>query len=138
MFSISSPKFLNILQSQPWFCFFSFQYFFHHRNAVHVGNVISEAYRLWEVTPDDIHPKRMLEEFKPLTKGQYPIFNKYPKFIVDYQVGIFSHVMRNEVSFVKIYNFSIFRNVPQGRFHKACKHKHFLSIDKIGCQRLPT
>ena len=27
----------------------------------------------------------MVDEFIPLTKGQYPVFNKYPKFIVDYQ-----------------------------------------------------
>ena len=29
----------------------------------------------------------MLEPFSPLTRGQYPIFNKYPKFVVDYQVN---------------------------------------------------
>jgi len=37
-------------------------------------------------TPADIHPQNVLEDFTPLTQGQYPIFNKYPKFIVDYQV----------------------------------------------------
>ncbi|XP_033626137.1 TBC1 domain family member 31-like [Asterias rubens] len=77
-----------------------FKYFFHHRNAVHVGNVISEAYRLWEVTPDDIHPKRMLEEFKPLTKGQYPIFNKYPKFIVDYQAQERERIRQDELEYL--------------------------------------
>ena len=62
------------------------QYFFHHRNAIDISGVIKEAYRLDESTPDDVHPARMLEDFKPLTRGQYPIFNKYPRFIVDYQV----------------------------------------------------
>ena len=66
---------------------FSLQYFFHNRNAVDVGTVIREAYRLQESTPAEVNPKRMLEPFTPLTKGQYPIFNKYPKFIVDYQVS---------------------------------------------------
>ena len=66
---------------------FSLQYFFHNRNAVEVGTVIREAYRLQESTPAEVNPKRMLEPFTPLTKGQYPIFNKYPKFIVDYQVS---------------------------------------------------
>jgi len=65
-----------------------FQYFFHHRNAVDVGTVIKEAYRLMEITPDDIHPQNFVSEFEPLTRGQYPVFNKYPKFIVDYQVNI--------------------------------------------------
>ena len=41
-----------------------------------------------ETTDDEIHPRRLLEDFIPLTKGQYPVFNKYPKFIVDYQVSI--------------------------------------------------
>ena len=50
--------------------------------------VIKDAYRLYESTPDDIHPKHMLEEFAPLTKGQYPIFDKYPKFVVDYLVSL--------------------------------------------------
>ena len=39
-----------------------------------------------ETTPPDLNPKRMLEPFMPLTRGSYPVFNKYPKFIVDYQV----------------------------------------------------
>ena len=65
------------------------QFFFHHRNAVDVGAVIKDAYRLYDSTPDDIHPKRMIAEFIPLTKGQYPIFDKYPKFVVDYLVSFF-------------------------------------------------
>ena len=52
-----------------------------------VGTVIREAYRLQDSTPAEVNPKRMLEPFIPLTRGQYPIFNKYPKFIVDYQVN---------------------------------------------------
>lgn len=48
--------------------------------------MIKEAYRLMDSTPKDIHPETTLDDFKPLTMGQYPVFNKYPKFIVDYQV----------------------------------------------------
>ena len=65
---------------------FLLQYFFHHRNAVDVRQVIKEAYRLSEATPSELHPDLKLEPFTPLTQGQYPVFNKYPKFIVDYQV----------------------------------------------------
>lgn len=36
-------------------------------------------------TPSDIHPKSMLSDFTPLTKGQYPVFNHYPEFLVEYQ-----------------------------------------------------
>ncbi|XP_030606506.1 TBC1 domain family member 31 [Archocentrus centrarchus] len=62
-----------------------FEYFFHHRNNLDVGAMIKETYRLMGSTPADIHPRTMLADFTPLTKGQYPIFNHYPEFIVEYQ-----------------------------------------------------
>uniref|UniRef100_A0A669BJF8 TBC1 domain family member 31 n=1 Tax=Oreochromis niloticus TaxID=8128 RepID=A0A669BJF8_ORENI len=62
-----------------------FEYFFHHRNNLDVGAMIKEAYRLMSSTPADIHPRAMLSDFTPLTKGQYPVFNHYPEFIVEYQ-----------------------------------------------------
>ena len=51
-----------------------------------ISQLVKEAYHIMDSTPADIHPQNMLEDFTPLTKGQYPIFNKYPKFIVNYQV----------------------------------------------------
>ncbi|XP_034466388.1 TBC1 domain family member 31 isoform X2 [Hippoglossus hippoglossus] len=62
-----------------------FSYFFHHRNNLDVGAMIREAYRLLSSTPADIHPRTLLSDFAPLTKGQYPVFNHYPEFIVEYQ-----------------------------------------------------
>ncbi|XP_053182759.1 TBC1 domain family member 31 [Scomber japonicus] len=62
-----------------------FEYFFHHRNNLDMGAMIKEAYRLMSGTPADIHPRTMLSDFIPLTKGQYPVFNHYPEFIVEYQ-----------------------------------------------------
>lgn len=61
------------------------QYFFHHRNNMDIGDMIKEAYRIMDSTPPDIHPKNMLSDFTPLTKGQYPVFNAYPEFIAEYQ-----------------------------------------------------
>jgi len=61
---------------------------------VDVKQVIKEAYRLNEATPEDLHPSKHLQEFKPLTVGQYPVFNKYPKFIVDYQVLIDGEMLK--------------------------------------------
>uniref|UniRef100_A0A3P8VUA3 TBC1 domain family member 31 n=1 Tax=Cynoglossus semilaevis TaxID=244447 RepID=A0A3P8VUA3_CYNSE len=62
-----------------------FEYFFHHRNNLDVGALMKEAYRLMSSTPADIHPRTMLSDFTPLTTGQYPVFNHYPDFIVEYQ-----------------------------------------------------
>ncbi|KAM3842051.1 TBC1 domain family member 31 [Vipera latastei] len=78
-----------------------FEYFFHHRNHLDVSVVIREAYHLMECTPDDIHPVRMLEDFAPLTKGQYPIFNKYPKFIVDYQSQERERIRQEEIEYLR-------------------------------------
>ncbi|CAB1321317.1 unnamed protein product, partial [Coregonus sp. 'balchen'] len=62
-----------------------FEYFFHHRNNLDISSMIKETYRLMESTPADIHPRTMLADFQPLTRGQYPVFNKYPTYIVEYQ-----------------------------------------------------
>ncbi|KAI8519950.1 hypothetical protein Bbelb_032070 [Branchiostoma belcheri] len=78
-----------------------FEYFFHHRNAIDIGAVIKEAYRLQETTPEDIHPRRVMSEFQPLTRGQYPIFNKYPTFIVDYQVKERERIREEELQYLQ-------------------------------------
>ncbi|NWW81661.1 TBC31 protein, partial [Climacteris rufus] len=78
-----------------------FEYFFHHRNNVDINAVIKEAYRLMEATPLDIHPQRMLDDFTPLTKGQYPVFNKYPKFIVDYQAREWEKIRQDEMEYLR-------------------------------------
>ncbi|CAH1269669.1 TBC1D31 [Branchiostoma lanceolatum] len=78
-----------------------FEYFFHHRNAIDIGAVIREAYRLQDTTPEDIHPRRVMEKFNPLTRGQYPIFNKYPTFIVDYQVKERERIREEELQYLQ-------------------------------------
>lgn len=78
-----------------------FRYFFHHHNAVDLKQVLKTAYRIVESTPESIHPSKILEEFKPLTKGQYPVFNKYPKFIVDYQVQERERIRLEELDYLR-------------------------------------
>ncbi|XP_035828505.1 TBC1 domain family member 31 isoform X2 [Aplysia californica] len=78
-----------------------FKFFFHHRNAMNVRQVLKETYRLMESTPDDLHPKNKLDEFIPLTRGNYPVFNKYPKFIVDYQVQERERIRQEELDYLR-------------------------------------
>ncbi|XP_060099237.1 TBC1 domain family member 31 [Heteronotia binoei] len=78
-----------------------FEYFFHHRNNLDISVMMKEAYHLMECTPADIHPQRMLDDFVPLTKGQYPIFNKYPKFIVDYQSQERERIRQEEIEYLR-------------------------------------
>ncbi|XP_051999243.1 TBC1 domain family member 31-like isoform X1 [Xyrauchen texanus] len=78
-----------------------FEYFFHHRNSLDIGAMLKEAYRLMENTPADIHPSSTLSEFEPLTQGQYPIFNKYPTFIVEYQSQERERIRHQEVEYLR-------------------------------------
>ncbi|NXH42883.1 TBC31 protein, partial [Dicaeum eximium] len=78
-----------------------FEYFFHHRNNVDINVVIKEAYHLMEATPLDIHPQHMLDDFTPLTKGQYPVFNKYPTFIVNYQARKWEKIRQDEIEYLR-------------------------------------
>ncbi|NXL74616.1 TBC31 protein, partial [Leptocoma aspasia] len=78
-----------------------FEYFFHHRNNVDINVVIKEAYHLMESTPLDIHPQHMLDDFTPLTKGQYPVFNKYPTFVVNYQARKWEKIRQDEIEYLR-------------------------------------
>ena len=48
--------------------------------------LLSKTYMLCEKTSAEVHPRQYLEDFKPLEKGSYPVFNQYPKFIVEDKV----------------------------------------------------
>ncbi|KAB0338826.1 hypothetical protein FD755_025137, partial [Muntiacus reevesi] len=78
-----------------------FEYFFHHRNNLDISAVIREVYRLLDTTPTDIHPDNMLDAFVALTKGQYPVFNQYPKFIVDYQTQERERIRNDELDYLR-------------------------------------
>ena len=66
-----------------------------------MGVVICEAYRMQETTPPDINPEKLLGSLVPLTKGTYPVFNRYPKFIVDYQVREREKIKREEEDYLR-------------------------------------
>uniref|UniRef100_A0A671Q0N9 TBC1 domain family member 31 n=1 Tax=Sinocyclocheilus anshuiensis TaxID=1608454 RepID=A0A671Q0N9_9TELE len=78
-----------------------FEYFFHHRNSLDISAMLKEAYRLMDSTPADIHPSSALSDFEPLTQGQYPIFNKYPTFIVEYQSQERERIRQQEVEYLR-------------------------------------
>ncbi|KAI1894211.1 hypothetical protein AGOR_G00113490 [Albula goreensis] len=78
-----------------------FEYFFHQRNHLDVTAVIREAYRLMDTTPEELHPRSMLKDFQPLTRGQYPVFNKYPAFIVEHQSRERERIRQQEVEYLR-------------------------------------
>jgi len=54
-----------------------------------------------KTTPVDIDPCRLLNRFEPLTKGTYPVFNKRPRFISDYQLTEKSKILQEEMDYLK-------------------------------------
>ena len=42
-----------------------------------------------------------MESFKPLSTGQYPVFNRYPAYIVDYEVQERERIRSDEMEFLK-------------------------------------
>lgn len=63
--------------------------------------MLKETYRLMDSTPPDVHPSTALSDFEPLTQGQYPIFNKYPTFIVEYQSQERERIRQQEVEYLR-------------------------------------
>ena len=67
-----------------------------------MGAVIAEAYRISMTTPKNIDPIKILDEFQPIAVGEtYPIYNKYPKFIVDYQSKERERIRKEELEYIK-------------------------------------
>ena len=77
------------------------KYFFRHRNPVSVHHLISEAHKMMQTTPADIDPCKILRGFEPLPKSTYPVFNKRPRFISDYQVLEKSKILKQEIDYLK-------------------------------------
>lgn len=78
-----------------------FEYFFRHQNTVDIGKVILEANLMQQTTPSELHPEHLLEPFVPLTQGTYPVFNKYPKYIVDYQIQERQRIRLEELEYLR-------------------------------------
>ncbi|GAB1597767.1 TBC1 domain family member 31 [Argonauta hians] len=93
-----------------------FKFFFSQQNAVNIGNVIKQTYNLISSTPDEVNPLKLLNDFVPLTRGQYPVFNKYPKFIVDYQKKEREKIQQQELEYLRQRQLSL-------ELHKATLHR---------------
>lgn len=78
------------------------KYFFHNRNSVDLNAIIRETYHLMECTPENDETQSVMECFNPLPKGMaYPVFNKYPEFIVDYQAKEREKIKQDEIEYLR-------------------------------------
>jgi hypothetical protein len=78
-----------------------FYYFFQRRNPVDVTSIILKAYHLRSITPTSIDPANFLKAFEPCAIGEYPIFNEYPQFIVNYQTKMKEKIKKEEEEYFK-------------------------------------
>lgn len=78
-----------------------FEYFFQRRNAVRVNSVILLAYKLAESTPSSLSSASFVAPFTPCLQGEYPMFNKYPEFIVNYQSKMKDKIRKEEDEYIR-------------------------------------
>ena len=79
-----------------------FDYFFHRKNPVNVAKIVEAAYTYAQSTPAKIDPdENSYHPFFPLTIGQYPVFNKFPAYIVDYEIQERERIRDEEVRFLE-------------------------------------
>ncbi|KAI8915528.1 hypothetical protein BC831DRAFT_432109 [Entophlyctis helioformis] len=78
-----------------------FKFFFQRRNAANVTRILHKAYDLQSMTPDSVSPATFLAPFTPCIRGEYPVFNKYPEFIVNYQTHMREKIRADETEYLR-------------------------------------
>lgn len=78
-----------------------FYYFFQRRNPTNATSIILKAYEIKAKSPTSIDPSTFLKPFTPCPPGEYPIFNQYPQFIVNYQSRMKSKIRQEEHEYIK-------------------------------------
>ncbi|XP_037084695.1 TBC1 domain family member 31-like [Pollicipes pollicipes] len=76
-------------------------YYFRNQNVVSVRHVVRRAYVIHESTPADIHPRGFMEKFEAIGAEAYPVFNKYPTFIVNHQLEERERIGREHQAFLE-------------------------------------
>ncbi len=87
------------------------QFFFKQPSQVHVQNLIKQAYiyfdklkrgeLLFSPTKDGF-----VKAFQPMSNETYPLFNKYPEFIVDYKTKMRLKIQEEEEEYMrKLFDF---------------------------------
>ncbi|KAJ9580105.1 hypothetical protein L9F63_004247, partial [Diploptera punctata] len=118
-----------------------FEYFFHNQNPVDMKRLLSKTYTLCEKTSTEVHPRQYLVTFKPLEEGSYPVFNKYPKFIVDYKARHLEKLRKEEETIKKQIDMALNHKVAQERRLKEqekteLKEKRLRELEEVYCEML--
>lgn len=68
-------------------------------NPVQIQRLINSAYEIRKNTPKTLAP--VLQAFEPLPRGHYPIYNKYPEFVVNYQRKLREKIRSDEQEYLR-------------------------------------
>ncbi|RKO82738.1 hypothetical protein BDK51DRAFT_30230, partial [Blyttiomyces helicus] len=74
---------------------------FKRRTPISVAHLLEAAYKLGTVTPVTVSPATFFSPFAPVLKGQYPVFDRFPEFVVDYQRKMKERMRRDEEDYVR-------------------------------------
>ncbi|KAJ1562116.1 TBC1 domain member 31, partial [Nowakowskiella sp. JEL0078] len=78
-----------------------FKKFYVHQNALNLSDLMDIARKLKRGTPKILCPSTYFEKFTPLTTGNYPIFNQFPTFIVDYERKVKEKIRQDEDDYLR-------------------------------------
>ncbi|XP_021932059.1 TBC1 domain family member 31 isoform X2 [Zootermopsis nevadensis] len=117
-----------------------FEYFFHNQNPVDMKQFISKTYMLCNKTRKEVHPRQYLTAFKPLEKGSYPVFNQYPKFIIDYKAHRMEQIRIEEQNILKEYERAMKQKAEQEErihdaIHTEIQEKRLKELEEV-CQEI--
>ncbi|CAG9766198.1 unnamed protein product [Ceutorhynchus assimilis] len=69
-----------------------FLHFFYSQRPLDTKTLITKTYHILNHTSSSNHPRQYLSMFTCLTCGSYPIFDEYPKEVVNFQVEHMNHL----------------------------------------------
>ncbi|OUM58532.1 hypothetical protein PIROE2DRAFT_16148 [Piromyces sp. E2] len=79
-----------------------FVFFIHKENPCQFSKIIKLTYEIKKCTPEDLKFKKILKPYYSLDSNTgYPIFNEYPKYIVNYQTKLKEKIRLEEEEYLK-------------------------------------
>ncbi|EDQ88096.1 uncharacterized protein MONBRDRAFT_32998 [Monosiga brevicollis MX1] len=57
----------------------------HHKHSLNVAQLVQRAYTILQTPNQEVDLRRIFDGFAPLSRQDYPLFEEYPAFVVNYQ-----------------------------------------------------
>lgn len=77
-----------------------FKYFFTRPNPCKIEKIVAMAQNIQRSTPASFSANSYFKPFEPVSKGDYPVFNAFPSFIVNYQTKLRDKIRKEEEEYM--------------------------------------